>query len=87
MGNVALLISAIASMISSVGGVAAFLYTARRTSRLERERAAEHAAERLLHPADAAILEAAVESMFHHPHELHGHHEHTEGHHQEGEQQ
>lgn len=89
MGDVAALITAVASMVSSVGGIAAFLYTARRTSRLERERAAERAAERLLHPEDAEMLDAAIESMFH-PHVHGSHHKHEipgtpEGKSQEGE--
>lgn len=75
MGDIAALITAVASMVSSVSGILAFLYTARKTSRLERERAAEQAAERLLHPGEAEILEAAIESMFH-PHSQGLHHRH-----------
>lgn len=72
MGNVAALITAIASMISALGGIGAFIWTARRTSRLERISAAERAAERILHPQDAATVDAAIEAMFdEHPHGVH----------------
>lgn len=57
MGDVALLISAIASLITAISGAVGLWWMARRTSRFEREAAAEiaasRAADRLVWPPDS----------------------------------
>jgi hypothetical protein len=80
VGNWALMLSAIASMISAVGGLAGLVYGIHRTSQMERQRAAEQAADMLLRPEviDSAAL-AAVEMLLHHHPEHHLEHGAEEG--------
>lgn len=71
MQNVALLLTAIGSIISALGGVAIGVMALRRGSRRERQDAAEGAAERLMRPAsvDQNAIEIALVEYFHeHPH-------------------
>lgn len=64
MGTIAALISAIASALTAITGIGAFIWQAHRISVKEREQAAERAAARLL-PGDDALLEAALERLLH----------------------
>lgn len=76
MDQWASMISAIASLIGSLGGVGAFLYAARRGSRREREGAAEHVATKLLNagtPDHQQAFEEAIEYLRRHPDELERH--------------
>lgn len=68
MQNVALLLTAIASIISAFGGVIVGLVALRGRSLRERESAAESAAERMLQPptVDTASIVAAVEEFYRH---------------------
>ena len=88
MDQWASMISAIASLIGSLGGVGAFLYAARKGSRREREGAAEHVVTRLAGagtPDHPQALEEAIEYLRHHPEVLHHDHEPHEPQHAEGE--
>lgn len=72
MQNAALLLTAIASIISALGGTVIGVLALRRGSRRERQEAAEGAAERLMRPSsvDQAAIEAALTEYFHeHPRE------------------
>lgn len=74
MQNVALLLGAIASVISALGGTMIGVLALRRGSRRERQEAAEGTAERLMRPStvDQAAIETALTEYFHqheHPRE------------------
>lgn len=77
MQGIALLLGAIASVISAVGGVVVALVAMGRGSKTERQGAAEGTAERLLRPGsvDQGAIEAALVDYFEHEHE-HGHYNH-----------
>lgn len=74
MQGLALLISAVASLISALGGVGVAVWAMRRGSRTERQDAAEGAAERLMRPAEVdqnAIETALIDYIEHHHHDPH----------------